>query len=490
MNGTGRCVVGLVWVLSAAPAWGQTVTVRVATFNIEHFNSSNSQQLNAARDILIRVGADVVCVQEMSSSVDFFILAGAAGYAFGVIAGTSGDVDTNDNDIAAVMSKHPFVNTSTHTSASLSGDGSARDLTRNFILATVDIPNVVGHLIITGNHWKAGNGDANEFRRSIESIRSLQVVAGLDSAVDAYLIVGDQNDDVSDSPDSPAQFNSLPSGLPVSFSLGNDISFPVANGVFLPLFGAGGSAHVNIVTALQLFSQSGEPLDSTRPASGRRLDYIWHSDALTLTGQEVYDSRDEGLGGGGLPKFGAPLPFATSADASDHLLVFAEYTMSAPSGDGACCHSGDLCVDDVDRLGCDARSGLFHGPGSTCAGPLDPACEPAGACCQPGGNCVDDLGAGGCVGVGGFYYGDGTTCAGPLDPVCESETTEAVINEVLASHDGTDDMEFIELFGPPLGVLDGLSVVIIEGQTASKGLIDRIIDLTGQQIGSDGYFVM
>jgi hypothetical protein len=63
------------------------------------------------------------------------------------------------------------------------------------------------------------------------------------------------------------------------------------------------------------------------------------------------------------------------------------------------------------------------------------------------------------------------------------------INEWVSNDISTDDYEFIELCGEPDESLDGLSIVLIEGET-SKGNIDRIIDLNGYVIGASGYFVV
>jgi hypothetical protein len=65
----------------------------------------------------------------------------------------------------------------------------------------------------------------------------------------------------------------------------------------------------------------------------------------------------------------------------------------------------------------------------------------------------------------------------------------AVINEWVSNDTSTDTHEFIELCGNPGESLDGLTVVLIEGET-SKGNIDRVIDLTGYSIGMSGYFVI
>ncbi len=64
-----------------------------------------------------------------------------------------------------------------------------------------------------------------------------------------------------------------------------------------------------------------------------------------------------------------------------------------------------------------------------------------------------------------------------------------VINEWVSNDISTDDYEFIELCGTPGESLDGLSVILIEGES-SKGMIDRVVGLTGYSIGANGYFVI
>ncbi|MFQ5491960.1 MAG: endonuclease/exonuclease/phosphatase family protein [Phycisphaerae bacterium] len=477
----------LIGVLTVWPAssWGQSVPVRVATFNIQNFDSANASQLNAAAAILLRVGSDVVCVQEIGNSTDLNDLANAAGYTHRFLASASGDIDTNP-DLAGVMSVFPFVSANTLTAASLSGDPSAKDIVRNFVIATVAVPGAAEDLVIVGNHWKAGTGDNNEFRRSIESIRGMQALVGFDSAVVPFFIVGDMNDDLLDAPDSPSVFNSVPAGVPQSFSLGNDITFPVVNSVFNPMTSSSGVSHVTVANAFQV-----DGSDATRPASGRRLDYIWFSDAMLVSGTEVYDSQDEGLGGG-LPKFGAPLAANTSAIASDHLVVFMDVLLdSGQPVVGACCLPGSVCTNGLTQTDCETQQGgFFYGSNTTCAGPLIPPCEPTGACCAAGGACREDLGTQGCSDVGGFFYGVGTTCNGPLNPPCDLIAVPLVINEVLAQPDDPAAGDFLELFGTPFSSLDGLTLVVIEGQTLSKGLVDLVLPLTGQQVGPDGYFVI
>ena len=64
------------------------------------------------------------------------------------------------------------------------------------------------------------------------------------------------------------------------------------------------------------------------------------------------------------------------------------------------------------------------------------------------------------------------------------------INEWVSNDISTDDQEFIELYGTPAEDLTGLSIILIEGEGASKGIIDRVISLDGYSIPGDGYFVI
>lgn len=67
-----------------------------------------------------------------------------------------------------------------------------------------------------------------------------------------------------------------------------------------------------------------------------------------------------------------------------------------------------------------------------------------------------------------------------------------VINEVFASHTGTDDTEFIELYGTPGTSLAGYSLIAIEGDsTAGPGTIDFRIDFGPEDvIGGNGFFLV
>ena len=66
-----------------------------------------------------------------------------------------------------------------------------------------------------------------------------------------------------------------------------------------------------------------------------------------------------------------------------------------------------------------------------------------------------------------------------------------MINEVLASHSGTDDTEFVELFGTPGYSLSDLSLIVVEGDAFGPGAIDRRFDFKPfHEIGSNGFFLL
>ena len=67
-----------------------------------------------------------------------------------------------------------------------------------------------------------------------------------------------------------------------------------------------------------------------------------------------------------------------------------------------------------------------------------------------------------------------------------------LINEVLASHIGTDDTEFIEISGTARASLEGLSLIVVESDAGtSNGQIDRRIDFTSSDlIKENGFYLI
>ena len=66
------------------------------------------------------------------------------------------------------------------------------------------------------------------------------------------------------------------------------------------------------------------------------------------------------------------------------------------------------------------------------------------------------------------------------------------INEFFASMTSTDNTEFVELFGTPGDSLDGLSLIIVEGDAgANPGIVDFRLDFSADDvIGNNGFFLI
>jgi endonuclease/exonuclease/phosphatase family metal-dependent hydrolase len=300
-------------------------TVRVASWNVESVGAPGTSQHDAALAILHRIDADVVGLNEVNGDVEVAhldALAFDAGYEESLVADSPSPFGTQRN---ALLSRLPVVSGTLHTAASLSGDPAANDLTRLIPEVTVNINGCPFTVVV--DHWKSGLAQADVFRRAVESHRLSQVVADRQAAAEPFVIVGDVNEELDDPPATPTPFFALPSGLPPGFVAGPDIQAQlaspegIANNAFASLL-----SDPPGLTALDALQLDGD--DATRPGSGRRLDYLFASAALTRTPPEaeVYDSSDEMIGGG-LNKVGDPLPPTTSQTASDHLVVFADLTV-------------------------------------------------------------------------------------------------------------------------------------------------------------------
>jgi predicted extracellular nuclease len=81
---------------------------------------------------------------------------------------------------------------------------------------------------------------------------------------------------------------------------------------------------------------------------------------------------------------------------------------------------------------------------------------------------------------------------GGLGPALAATGDPVLINEVLASHAGTDNTEYIELFGTPGTSLDGLSLIVVESSNISTvGDFDERIDFgPGDVLGSNGFYLV
>lgn len=311
--------------------WSPTASakqVRVATFNIlQGVDAPGTAEYNAIRDILARVDADVIAFQELRTTTlgNWQALATELGYSSSPY---SASTTMSGGLYVGYFSRWPIL--STHNVLSPPG---ANEITRPPFRAVIDVPGTAAPLALWTVHLKAAGGSTNEFRRAVEGIRAGN---DIDAYLDAnpghteYIVLGDFNADVNQS--QTTQITSLPGGLPSSYSLGSDISFPIPYAVFpRDAFEVAGSGMV----MLDAFHED-SATENTFIGSSGRLDYIFVSSALASNAggvavAEVYNSvRDDGIGG--LTKTGDPLDPGISSAASDHYLVFADMHMAdAPS---------------------------------------------------------------------------------------------------------------------------------------------------------------
>ncbi len=316
---------------------GPRPVLRVAAWNIETVGAEGSEQYLAAASVLARIDVDVVGIAEVSSTADeanLQALALATGYSEVVVSTPLPGAGLRN----AFLSRVPIDQSVIHTSPSLSGDLVANDLTRNIPQIHIDSPGDRADLTLLMVHWKSGGSNGDEVRRVIESIRVEQAIAPLDPSRDAYIIMGDLNEEISDLPLSPPQFDVLPPIGSASYTLGVDLleEFPgLFNDPFVRLTDPFGPA-ATIVGAQQLDGSW-----ATFPSSGRRLDYVLVSPRLQWMNPqtEVYSSEHDDLLGG-LPKAGAPLTASTSVRAADHLPVVIDVPL--PPGQ---CEDTDPCDD-------------------------------------------------------------------------------------------------------------------------------------------------
>ncbi len=65
----------------------------------------------------------------------------------------------------------------------------------------------------------------------------------------------------------------------------------------------------------------------------------------------------------------------------------------------------------------------------------------------------------------------------------------AVLNEIRIDQSGTDADEYFELAGAGGESLSGLTLVVIGDGTGASGVVERVYDLTGSSVPTDGYFL-
>jgi endonuclease/exonuclease/phosphatase family metal-dependent hydrolase len=309
------------------------VEVRVATFNIgAHFNESffdyslgdpGTPDHESVREILARIDADVVALQEIhsvdlqGSPTDLQALASSLGYPHLSVPPVSGVFDTSLRVV--ILSRHPFLQ-----SGSISPPSGAKDMTRRHAVVKVDVPGTANDLLLVTAHLKSGTVEADRFQRAVEMKRLTQHLsaAGITDD-DNFVVLGDFNPSGQN-----RTFTTQPAqDLPGSFVLGPDIAYPVVYSTdMLSYFTTPSAVRLD---ARQL--NGSRSTFGTTFSNGPVLDLILVSPAIAARpfAAEVYNSALDTSNSSGLPKAGDPLSAGTSATASDHYAVFADLEMDS-----------------------------------------------------------------------------------------------------------------------------------------------------------------
>lgn len=329
----------LCFVLSS---FSRAVELRIATFNIgAHFTTSSggvyypdyslgapgTADHDSVRDVLDRIDADVVALQEIHgadiSANHVNALASSLGYPYVFIAPASNTFDTTLR--VGFLSRFPFL-----TQTSITSPTGAKEMNRLIPVVTVDVPGTTRDPVLVAAHLKSGSAASDLFQRTVEMRRLTGFLSaqGLNAA-DNFVIMGDFN-----LSDNDRVFTALPgSGMPGSFILGTDIGLPIS--YFTNPLNYFSSPAVTRILPRQLDNST-----VTFPSSGSTIDLLLVSPTLGARPlrSEIYNSTLDVSNDTGLPKWGAPLASGTSAAASDHYPLFADleldpaipYTFTAP----------------------------------------------------------------------------------------------------------------------------------------------------------------
>lgn len=299
--------------------------LRVATFNIEAVSSPGSDPFIGLAAVIARMGADVICMQEINEGEDAWVsaLAEAAGYETVVLANESpaigGDI------FNGCMARVPLELIASYGGSALSSDPDANDVGRDILAVRVEpAPGCYAALFTV--HLKSGGEYEDLFRRQVEAERLARALTLYrnNRPTDAVIVLGDFNEQFDDS-DLGTMLNEVPSTLPSSYHLGSDIQVPLRYQPFDLLTDQG----FQITHPFQEDSAN----DATFVGGNfnSRIDYIAYGQAI-LEGTEVYNACvdngvDDDPAGGWLPKEGEPLACFSTQIASDHLSVFADFIL-------------------------------------------------------------------------------------------------------------------------------------------------------------------
>jgi endonuclease/exonuclease/phosphatase family metal-dependent hydrolase len=314
----------------------QAVEFRAATFNIganftaEGFpdyslGDPGTSDHDSVKAVLGRINADVVALQEIApldvsgNPDDLDALALALGYPNVYLAPVSdalplkGPIDTSLRVI--FLSRFPFLATT-----SIRSPAGAKEITRLLPSVKIDVPGTTRDPLLIAGHLKSGTATADRFRRAVEMRRLTEDLStrGL-TENDNFIIMGDFNLSSTNT-----TFTTLPPGLPASYVLGTDVTLPLT-------YSTNPLAYFTYPGVARLDPRQLNNSKVTFPTSGSVIDLFLVSPAFAgrPMGLEIYNSALDTSNLAGLPKAGSPLASATSAAASDHLLLFGDFELDA-----------------------------------------------------------------------------------------------------------------------------------------------------------------
>ncbi|MEN8871302.1 MAG: endonuclease/exonuclease/phosphatase family protein [Akkermansiaceae bacterium] len=291
------------------------VEIRIATYNvltgIGDVGDSGRAELES---IIARIDPDILALQEVTGNDLNGPLNGIAanlGYPFVFIPVTA--LDTGSRVV--ILSKYPLEQGYSESIVSPPG---ANDMTRAAAAVIVDVPGTENDPTIVTAHLKCCFDQDDPFRRAVEMLRIRKYLEenNLDENNNVF-VMGDFNLLGND-----LVFSRLPSGLPQSYRLGNDISFDV-NYYANPTDYFTGLGLVN-----PGYRQQDGVTTDTFIGSNTILDYLLVSSSVAsrMPSTEVYNSVFDTTTSG-LPKVGSPLSEITSEAASDHYPIFGDFEL-------------------------------------------------------------------------------------------------------------------------------------------------------------------
>lgn len=308
------------WLVVAAVQQCPAVQVRIASWNVLWgVGAPGSNDYQAVRATLLRIRPDVIGFCELNNAdyANWVTLAADVGYPY--LAYGNGGTYAGAHRVG-FFSKFPILEA--HEVKEPAG---AKEITRWPLQIAVQVPGALNPLILYECHNKAMSGDDSSFRRAVEEYRTVSNILGwaVSNPLDTeFAVMGDFNDDVTYSQDP--SYASLPTGLPTDFSLGPDITFPVAYKLYpTDRMAAIGFGEMNLYQEDSYYQNT--------YYSGPRFDYIYVSDEIVNSpygapAGEIYNSAQDD-GSGGRPKYGSTLAPETSTNASDHYMVFADINL-------------------------------------------------------------------------------------------------------------------------------------------------------------------